>query len=69
MDWRTEMDKELESKVKLWREPFEDYAKEVVGVVLDVLDATQCQKGECESKYQTVSNPALNLRMVLTCLI
>lgn len=47
MDKSTPQDAELQAKVDKWRGPFDSYAKEVVGVVTERLDATRCQKGEC----------------------
>lgn len=47
MDNSTKQDPDLQEKVDTWRKPFDDYAKEVVGVVTKTLDATKCQKGEC----------------------
>jgi 2',3'-cyclic-nucleotide 2'-phosphodiesterase (5'-nucleotidase family) len=48
MDKTTKQDPSLQAKVDAWRKPFEGYAKEVVGVITDNLDATKCQQGECE---------------------
>lgn len=51
MDYKTKMDKELEGKIKAWREPFDGIAKQIVGVVTDVLDATACQQRECKYRF------------------
>lgn len=47
MDKTTKQDPELQAQVDAWREPFDEYASEVVGLVTEVLDATRCQNGEC----------------------
>jgi 2',3'-cyclic-nucleotide 2'-phosphodiesterase (5'-nucleotidase family) len=48
MDKTIKQDPALQAKVDVWRKPFDDYAKEVVGVITDRLDATKCQQGECK---------------------
>lgn len=48
MDKTIKQDPALQAKVNAWREPFDDYAKEVVGFITDVLDETKCQQSECE---------------------
>jgi 2',3'-cyclic-nucleotide 2'-phosphodiesterase (5'-nucleotidase family) len=48
MDKTIEQDPALQAKIDAWRQPFGDYAKEVVGVTTGDLDATKCQQGECK---------------------
>jgi 2',3'-cyclic-nucleotide 2'-phosphodiesterase (5'-nucleotidase family) len=48
MDKTIKQDPALQAKVNTWRKPFDDYAKEVIGFITDVLDETKCQQSECE---------------------
>ncbi|RSL73787.1 hypothetical protein CEP54_000179 [Fusarium duplospermum] len=47
MDNKTDVDEDLQKKVKAWRGPFEEFAAEKVGNTKAELDQTQCQKGDC----------------------
>ncbi|KAF4952524.1 hypothetical protein FSARC_12622 [Fusarium sarcochroum] len=44
---KTEMDKDLQKKIKSWRGPFEEFAAEKVGFTKAELDQSKCQKGDC----------------------
>lgn len=56
IDKTTEQDPALQAKVDAWRKPFDDYAKEIVGIITDDLDATECQQGECKLSHRGLSN-------------
>lgn len=47
MTSETKQDKALQKKIDAWREPFDAFSKEVVGIATGVLDGSSCQKGEC----------------------
>lgn len=43
----TEQDEGLQAQIEDWREPFEEFAAEVLGTSNVVLDQTKCQEQEC----------------------
>jgi 2',3'-cyclic-nucleotide 2'-phosphodiesterase (5'-nucleotidase family) len=43
----TELESGLESQIKEWRKPFEEFAAEVVGFSNVVLDQSHCKSQEC----------------------
>ncbi|KAM0429686.1 hypothetical protein ACHAPT_006292 [Fusarium lateritium] len=47
MDNKTDVDEDLQKKIKSWRGPFEKFAAEKVGSTKVELDQTKCQKGDC----------------------
>ncbi|KAF1828500.1 Metallo-dependent phosphatase [Decorospora gaudefroyi] len=43
----TEQDEDLQEQIDAWREPFDEYAAEVIGTSEVVLDQSTCQEQEC----------------------
>jgi len=64
MDTTIKQDPALQAEVNAWREPFDDYAKEVVGFITDVLDETKCQQSEC-TLGNYISDAILDYRLSL----
>ncbi|KAF4458270.1 5 -nucleotidase [Fusarium albosuccineum] len=62
MDNKTDVDEDLQKKIKAWRGPFEEFAAEKVGKTEVELDQTKCQEGDC-LLGQVMADAMLEYRM------
>lgn len=51
MDHDTKQDPELQAKVDAWKQPFEEYVTNVIGVTEADLSGENCKEVECLSEF------------------